>query len=71
MYMISYEIGSHPNLREFAAAIGASNPSLESIAAIRRLLLRRKKAPTRFYKEREHTAEGLKVYRVGSSSPFF
>jgi len=42
-----------------------------SLAAARDHLKRRKKAPTRFYKEREHTAEGLEVYRVGSSSPFF
>ena len=27
--------------------------------------------PTRFYKEREHTVEGLKVHRGGSSPIFF
>ena len=27
--------------------------------------------PTRFYKEREHTVEGLKVHRDGSSPIFF
>ena len=27
--------------------------------------------PTRFYKEREHTVEGLKVHRDSSSSIFF
>ena len=26
---------------------------------------------TRFYKEREHTAEALEVYHVGSSTTFF
>ena len=30
-----------------------------------------KKAPTRFYKKWEHTAEGLKVDQDSSSSPFF
>ena len=39
--------------------------------AARRLLKRRKKAPTCFYKKREHTAEGLKVDRDSSSLPFF
>ena len=29
------------------------------------------KMPTRFYKEREHTVEGLKVHRDGSSPIFF
>ena len=27
--------------------------------------------PTRFYKEREHTVEGIKVHRGGSSPIFF
>ena len=37
----------------------------------RRLLKRRKKASTCFYKKREHTAEYLKVDRDSSFSPFF
>ena len=38
------------------------------IAASKRHLKRNKKEPTYFYKKREHTAEGSKVHRSGSST---
>ena len=41
------------------------------VAAAREHLKRRKKTPTRFYKEREHTAEALEVHPASSSSTFF
>ena len=41
------------------------------IAATREHLKKRKKTPTRFYKEREHTAEALEVHRARSSTIFF
>ena len=63
--------GSHPNLSLFAAVEDLLGQPWRCLAASREHLKKRKKAPTRFYKEREHTAEGLEVYRVGSSSPFF
>ena len=63
--------GSHPNLSLFAAVEDPFGRPWRCLVAAREHLKRRKKAPTHFYKEREHTAEELEVYRVGSSSPFF
>ena len=43
---------------------------MKYLTAAIRFLKRRKKAPMRFYKKREHTIEGIEVYRARSSSPF-
>jgi len=62
--MIFERQGSHPNLSLFAAVEDSFGQPWRSLAAAREHLKRRKKAPTRFYKKREHTAEGFEVYRV-------
>ena len=55
----------------FAASRESFRCPKRLFVAARKLFKRRKRAPTRFYKKWEHTAEGLKVDRGNSSSPFF
>ena len=58
-------------MRKFVASGESFRRLQRFFATTRRLLKRRKKAPTCFYKKREYTAEGLKVDRDSSSLPFF
>ena len=52
----------------FVAARSPFPLSIKWFAAAKRLARRKKKMPTRFYKKREHTAEGFNVHRSGSST---
>ena len=59
------------DVRKFLASRGSFRRPQRFFVAARRLLKRRKNAPTCFYKKWEHTAEGLKIDQGSSSSPFF